>query len=662
MVKKTGFQFFFFIFFVAFSKAQSPNLLCTSVDKNGDVTLSWDATGVSPCAGPQTLDVYFNSTLNGVYQVAATNLPATQISYLHVGAGALTGIVYYYIIMNCNGIPGAPSNKLSTILLRGSRNGQVADLSWNSPDPTNAVPYPYDLHINYPANSIKETVVNPVGLTYQDPIIFCHPPNYTITSRSTSCSFASNIKVGFQDDTRPPVTEIGTVTVDPASGKAQLSWQANPAGDTQKYVILNSTNANAAPVTIDNVNGRTNTSYLDMSSNPSSASSAYLIVAVDSCDLGSHIGYHVHHTILLKIPSDACSNAANLSWNKYEGWPGGVAAYEIYENNLLIKSLDSNNTSYIRAGLPPSASFSYYIKAVPFDNTITSSVSNKVNITTGTTTLPKFLNVKIVSVTGDNNVLVTANVDVSADVNGYRLLRATSPLGPFEKVLDVSKSAVSPLLINDNTALTQERSYYYKVQAINSCGNVAFTSTNIGRSVFVSATADDDFINNMLWNSYNVDDSGYNLYRSVDGTWQANPIKMFSAGTFTYADDVKSLLNGQGNFCYKIAAQTASNEISMSNAFCLIQSPRLYVPNAFAPGGVNRIFHPVSVFDDTKSYDLSIYNRWGDKIFETNDPHQGWDGSEKGTLAPQGVYVFMVYFTGLNGQALKRSGTVEMIR
>jgi len=53
----------------------------------------------------------------------------------------------------------------------------------------------------------------------------------------------------------------------------------------------------------------------------------------------------------------------------------------------------------------------------------------------------------------------------------------------------------------------------------------------------------------------------------------------------------------------------------------------VFIPNAFSPNndGKNDIFKPM-VFGNVSQYRFSIYNRWGEKIFETSDPQKGWDG------------------------------------
>jgi gliding motility-associated-like protein len=70
----------------------------------------------------------------------------------------------------------------------------------------------------------------------------------------------------------------------------------------------------------------------------------------------------------------------------------------------------------------------------------------------------------------------------------------------------------------------------------------------------------------------------------------------------------------------------------------------IYVPNAFTPDGdeFNNIFTPVINGADPLDYNLYVFNRWGELIFESHFPTIGWDGTYKGTMSQQDVYVWKI--------------------
>ena len=91
----------------------------------------------------------------------------------------------------------------------------------------------------------------------------------------------------------------------------------------------------------------------------------------------------------------------------------------------------------------------------------------------------------------------------------------------------------------------------------------------------------------------------------------------------------------------------------------------LFVPNAFSPDGdgVNDLFQVVS--HDIIRFDLSIYNRWGELIFLTEDVNAFWNGAgiEEGEYyAKDGVYAYKIKAEGADGKYYDIQGDVTILR
>ncbi|MCH8905016.1 MAG: gliding motility-associated C-terminal domain-containing protein, partial [Bacteroidetes bacterium] len=100
-----------------------------------------------------------------------------------------------------------------------------------------------------------------------------------------------------------------------------------------------------------------------------------------------------------------------------------------------------------------------------------------------------------------------------------------------------------------------------------------------------------------------------------------------------------------------------------SSLICLEEKSTLFVPTAFTPDGdgLNDVFQVVS-FGVTE-INFAIYSRWGDEVFQTNDPNIGWDGRFRGKVMPQGVYVYFVdYRTKESPWLQKKKGSLVLIR
>jgi gliding motility-associated-like protein len=86
------------------------------------------------------------------------------------------------------------------------------------------------------------------------------------------------------------------------------------------------------------------------------------------------------------------------------------------------------------------------------------------------------------------------------------------------------------------------------------------------------------------------------------------------------------------------------------------------VPNAFSPGnGPNNEFKLIKNGEATLNH-FRIYNRWGQKVFETTDINAGWDGTFNGTPQPFDVYVYEIEAVTSSGQDFRLQGNVTLVR
>ncbi len=87
-----------------------------------------------------------------------------------------------------------------------------------------------------------------------------------------------------------------------------------------------------------------------------------------------------------------------------------------------------------------------------------------------------------------------------------------------------------------------------------------------------------------------------------------------------------------------------------------------FVPNAFTPNGdaVNEVFMPVS--RGVIGFSMSIFNRWGQKLFETRNPASGWDGTFKGQPCSEDVYTWKIDARSSRDRQKNLTGTVLLYR
>jgi|AntAceMinimDraft_17_1070374.scaffolds.fasta_scaffold16744_1 gliding motility-associated-like protein len=103
---------------------------------------------------------------------------------------------------------------------------------------------------------------------------------------------------------------------------------------------------------------------------------------------------------------------------------------------------------------------------------------------------------------------------------------------------------------------------------------------------------------------------------------------------------------------------------SVSNDVIIKQDFTFYAPNAFTPDGdgLNDCFCPEGIGINNDFFEMYIYNRWGEIIYETKDIKKPWNGKVKGCLAQEGVYSWLIFVEDINGNPYKFIGHVTLVR
>lgn len=146
----------------------------------------------------------------------------------------------------------------------------------------------------------------------------------------------------------------------------------------------------------------------------------------------------------------------------------------------------------------------------------------------------------------------------------------------------------------------------------------------------------------------------------------------FGDGSTSTDDEPTHMYGAVGTYNVELVAYNDFN-CSDTARIEVITTADLVFPNAFTPnpdgssGGyydiaslTNDIFFPYT--SGVVEYELQIFNRWGELVFETNDVFQGWDGYYRGELSAQGVYVWKVNAQLNDGRTISKIGDVTLLR
>ncbi|MGM0496557.1 MAG: PKD domain-containing protein, partial [Bacteroidota bacterium] len=150
----------------------------------------------------------------------------------------------------------------------------------------------------------------------------------------------------------------------------------------------------------------------------------------------------------------------------------------------------------------------------------------------------------------------------------------------------------------------------------------------------------------------------------------------FGDGSTDTSRNPKHLYTELGEFDVSLTVETEKgcvDSIVKEDVVEVKGEKQLKFPNAFTPSKSgpsdgtwseneqdNNIFHPVGA--GVVEYKLEIFNKWGEKLFESTDFQVGWDGYYQGELVAQDVYVWKVEAKFSNGEVVEKMGDVTVLR
>ena len=124
-------------------------------------------------------------------------------------------------------------------------------------------------------------------------------------------------------------------------------------------------------------------------------------------------------------------------------------------------------------------------------------------------------------------------------------------------------------------------------------------------------------------------------------------------------------MHSQNVDTYRVVAIQNQNEniISISNTIGVEKPLTLYAPNAFSPDGDGVNDHFQIRGQGVEDYNLEIYNRWGQMVFQSENINTRWNGEYRGKQVPIGTYVYQVKSISVSGnEVMVKDGFVALVR
>jgi len=375
------------------------------------------------------------------------------------------------------------------------------------------------------------------------------------------------------------------------------------------------------------------------------------------------------------------ADKALVNWTPYVGW--AVREYKIYRESfyspgvyVLIDSVPGSTLNYIDSDLICYRPATFKILAVQ------DSVPAQVSWSDTSTTLPVHVN----KVPAANMLRVTVPDNKNTEI----FWKDTATIKVEKWMVEKSVDGINYLLIDspfvrsvlsviDKKVDVQHKSYYYRVNMMDSCGDLGPYS-HIGKSILLGTDTTPDVRPYLHWNAYEDWPEGVMYYeiQIKDAYGNYNWLANTNSGKDTQFTDFITDRNSLPSYCYRIVAHRngpPSNPIqnfeitSMSNEACLTVKSRVFVPNAFTPNNdeLNDSFIVKGLY--IREYHIQIFDRWGSKVFESSSLKDNWDGKfKKGWNGLDNKdhplmdsYKYIIYVRGVDNQQYFLTGWITIV-
>lgn len=270
------------------------------------------------------------------------------------------------------------------------------------------------------------------------------------------------------------------------------------------------------------------------------------------------------------------------------------------------------------------------------------------------------IDLRFVSVgTPDDRMIINWQLLNNSEVPELRIEKRNAGSGSaWSLVTTVPGDNTNYIETNINTDLN---AFEYRVLGDNKCG--VTISSEVHTNIWLSGFQDENFNSRLRFTDYLGWENGVDFYDLLlEDNISAYRIEVPSASP----NSSLSLVHDPKQFrkCFRVYSEENGGEEtnSYSNEICFFFSPEIYVPNAFTANNdnLNDGFGVKGVA--INEYEISIFNRWGEKLHTSTDIDEKWIPVYKGADVQMGTYIYVIKYTDFENKVYQKTGTINLLR
>lgn len=464
------------------------------------------------------------------------------------------------------------------------------------------------------------------------------------TDGAPNCTVINRGFTSIDQIINPVITSLETLQNGRTDGSLQM---AHTLGDNSFYYLFQSIDGSDAFDSLSNASGA---ETLINSINTTSSYSCYQINTYDACNdliLQSNILCSVDFNV------ESSDGGNLLLWDTDETQ---ATHYNLIRNNSLLTEInDTSIKNFTDTAVICKQEYAYNVQAV-FDQGSSTALDTAI-FASQSGELPPITTNPSSTISTDNEVVLNWTAPNPGEIPFRRYIVEKNINNRHWRYVDATEDTTYTDAEADFIGL-----HSYRISYDDDCGNTA-TPSPFTNPIILTQTSARGKVVTYQWNKYEIWEQGirnYTLERIDTAGRVLEEFPVLSGRT----KEIEFGINDLDDKFIRVRAESLDDETlySYSNVIETQLKTQMFLPKAFTPDGDNLNDRFIAEGPAVFNFRMEIYNRWGNRIYETSDLVNGWDGMINGEKAREGTYVYKIYYEDGEGKRYDQTGSLLLLR